>query len=285
MNDINEILAHLKQTTAFADSNKKWDFYKKYPYSISSIVEKLKPEFDKQVAAERTHKKYFWNNKSEYYQKSVEEILTMWENKSAVGRMNGKVLDHFIGMILEDNATSEEITKYMGTLEHAALNKCKMWLRFYDQYLGPNAGENKIEFLGRELCMCDDKYGVNGRLDALFGFKNNILVIDWKNTENISTKCPFENMNGPLYKYEKTDLNSYTMQLYGYVYMLRTDYGLTINQIIPLLVQVGMYSMYTYSPVIPYSDSLVQECFAYAIEKIDEERKAKKVSGEAVMDK
>ena len=91
--------------------NKNSEFYKKHPYnpktwiSISNIKTYLKPEFDKEGVAKRTSEKYFNDNTSQYYQKTPEQIIEMWDEKSNRSKRKGELVDGF--MELKYNHTNE----------------------------------------------------------------------------------------------------------------------------------------------------------------------------------
>lgn len=257
----------IKEFTKIAESL-KWKFYKDYPYSVSKILNHLKKPFDKEGVAIKTHDKYFDKPDSVYYQKSVEDILQMWEEKAEAGRNNGKALDDFIGLILDEHASDEVLNAYLNNLSEKAKNKCESYRRFYESSI-----KDKICFLCREQVLVVPELGVNGRLDAMFTYNDNILLIDWKNTEKIESSNRFEKMLGPLYEYDACDLNCYTMQVYIYKYILRKVYHLYDVNIVPLIVQVGEFEVKTYQPVIGYSDELVEKCIAFAINVINEENK------------
>lgn len=265
--NIEKVIDAIKAFTKNAEKM-KWNFYKQYPYSVSKILDHLKKPFDKDAVAQKTYDKYFNDPESKYYHKSVQEILTMWEEKAAKGRANGRALDDFIGLVLDEHAPMEKLAEYMSDLPEVAQNKCNSYYNFYKSSI-----ENKLVFLCREQVLAHNDLKVNGRLDAMFCYNNNILLIDWKNTEKIESSNKFEKMLGPLYEYDACDLNSYTMQVYIYKYILRNVYHLYDVNIVPLIVQVSEYEVKTYQPIIEYSDELVRKCIDFAIAAIDEEKK------------
>ena len=122
----------------------------------------------------------------------------------------------------------------------------------------------------------DPDLKVNGRLDALFQLNDKILLIDWKNNEEIKTSNPYEKCFGPLYKYDACDLNFYTVQVYIYTYILRKVYGLTNINIVPLIVRIGENDFGIYSPQIPYSDQLVEDIISFATQEINKQIEDKK---------
>lgn len=268
MTQIDNFLKELNDAT----KGKSREIYSKCKYSVSKIVEAMHAPFDKEGVANKTFSKYFNDPNSKYYHMSVQEIIDSWNAKAELGRNNGKILDTYIGMILENHESKDILEKYKSSLsEIVATNKCNIFDKFYKENV-----ENKLEYVTREQILHDETNGVVGRFDALF-LKNdaklpgvqNLLLIDWKNTEKIETSNLHNKLKGPLYKYDDCELNRYTIQLYIYVYILRKVYHLTDIRIIPLLVQIGSVEYAIYAPQIPYSDELVSDIISFAINEIN----------------
>ena len=267
MTQIDDFLKELSTATI----GKTREIYSKCKYSVSKIVEVMHEPFDKEGVANKTFSKHFNDPNSKYYHMSVQEIIASWNAKAELGRNNGKVLDTYIGMILENYESKEILEKYKASLNEIAANKCNVFDKFYNENI-----VNKLEFLTREQMLHDETKGVVGRFDAMF-LKNdvrtpgvqNLLLIDWKNTEKIETSNSYSRLKGPLYKYDDCELNRYTIQLYIYVYILRKVYHLTDVRIIPLLVQIGTVDYAIYAPQIPYSDELVCDIISFAINEIN----------------
>lgn len=268
MTQIDNFLKELNDAT----KGKSREIYSKCKYSVSKIVEAMHAPFDKEGVANKTFSKYFNDPNSKYYHMSVQEIIDSWNAKAELGRNNGKILDTYIGMILENHESKDILEKYKTSLsEIVVTNKCNIFDKFYKENV-----ENKLEYVTREQILHDETTGVVGRFDALF-LKNdaklpsvkNLLLIDWKNTEKIETSNLYNKLKGPLYKYDDCELNRYTIQLYIYVYILRKVYHLTDIRIIPLLVQIGSVEYAIYAPQIPYSDELVSDIISFAINEIN----------------
>lgn len=267
MTQIDNFLEELVAATI----GKSREIYSKCKYSVSKIVEAMHAPFDKEGVANRTFSKYFNDPNSKYYHMSVQEIIDSWNAKAELGRNNGKALDTYIGMILENHESEEILEKYKSSLNEIAANKCNVFDKFYNDNIA-----NKLEYVTREQMLHDESKGVVGRFDAMF-LKNdanlpgvqNLLLIDWKNTEKIETSNSYNKLKGPLYKYDDCELNRYTIQLYIYVYILRKVYRLTDVRIIPLLVQIGTVEYAIYAPQIPYSDELVCDIISFAINEIN----------------
>lgn len=267
MTQIDIFLEELSAATV----GKSREIYSKCKYSVSKIVEAMHAPFDKEGVANKTFSKYFNDPNSKYYHMSVQEIIDSWNAKAEFGRNNGKALDTYIGMMLENNETAEILEKYKESLNEIAAKKCNVFDKFYNENI-----INKLEYVTREQILHDEAIGVVGRFDAMF-LKNdvmtpgiqNLLLIDWKNTEKIEISNSYNKLKGPLYKYDDCELNRYTIQLYIYVYILRKIYRLTDVRIIPLLVQIGTNEYKIYAPQIPYSDELVYDIISFAINEIN----------------
>jgi hypothetical protein len=269
MSNIDNTIFQIKAFTENVEKTRK-SFYKEYPYSVSKILAHLKKPFDKEGVALKTYNKHYDDIDSIYYHKTIDDILNMWEEKAEFGRNNGKALDDFIELILDKNANENELSDYINKLNDVAKNKCNTYYKFYNASI-----KNKLDFLCREQVLAIPDLGVSGRLDAMFYYKDTILLIDWKNTEKIESSNKYEKLLGPLYEYDACDLNSYTMQVYIYKYILRHVYHLYDVNIVPLIVQVGEHDVKTYQPVIEYSDDLVIKCIEFGINAIKEENNIK----------
>lgn len=251
----------IKSTDTFP---KQKAIYKACPFSVSKIVEVLHKPFEKEKKAHEMVEKYFDVPGHKYYHMSYEEILNQWEEKGRFGRENGKLLDKFIGMVLEKKEEQTNLDKFTSSINEVAGNKCKSWHNFYNSNI-----KDKIEFICREMMLYDEDLQINGRLDALFLKGDTLLLIDWKNNDTITTQNPYEKCKGPLFEYDASDLNLYTVQVYIYTYILRNKYKLDTTKIVPLIVRVGENDFGIYSPIIPYSDKLVSDIISYAKEEIN----------------
>ena len=91
----------------FLDVTNKIDFSndwvdKSLPYiSISQILGLLSEPFDRDGVAQKTFDKNHNDQESQYFNKTKDEIIAMWEAKGAESRRYGKLLDDYIGVVLE----------------------------------------------------------------------------------------------------------------------------------------------------------------------------------------
>lgn len=240
------------------------NIYKECPYSASKIIECLKEPFDQDAIARKTFTKHFEDPESQYYHMSVDDIKKLWESKAETGKRNGQLLDKYIGYMLEGKDNVEEIKeKFLSSIDDIPKNKCLSFNEFYKHNI-----VNKLQYVCREILLYDKSLKINGRPDALFMSSDVLILVDWKNTENLTTTNTWSKLKGPLYAYDASDLNAYTIQLYLYKYMLKNTYKIE-SPILSLVVNIREKDFGIYQPIIPYSDELVKKIIEYAEKQIN----------------
>lgn len=243
--------------------------------SVSKIIETISNKFDKEEQSKKCFEKYYNDINSKYYHMTQEEILKLWNDKSELGKSNGSLLDKFIDFyfktIYDNNAKSIhllEIENFLNKDEYFLnknlFNKCLNFIKFYEAYIL----KNNINLIGHELWMIDNINKIRGRLDALFSYKNELLIIDWKQTENITTTNKWDHLFGPLSLYDDCDLNKYTIQIYLYKFILKNIYKFN-NQIETRIIQLLDNKYSIYKPIIEYSDNLIIDIINYTKQKLD----------------
>lgn len=258
-------MLNVEKIKRIIEDNAAIDFkqlHKDCPLSVSKIIECFKKPFDDIKMAEHCSNKYKNDKDSKYYNMEPYEILDMWRKKSEYARTSGRVLDDFIGCVLED--LNDEANKiYESETEASRMNKMNVFRHIYkNEFI-----KNGFNYICREQTLFDKEFKWKGRFDAIFEKNDNIFLIDWKNNDFISIDNKYDNLYGPLYKYPASDLNSYTIQLYLYKYILEKYYGIT--NVIPLLCRIGENDYQFYKPTIPYSVELVESILKYATKELN----------------
>lgn len=238
--------------------------------SVSRALEQLVPEKDMSLIAEKTSKKHFEDQSSEYFHKSPEEVLDIWSKLGETGRDNGKKLDEFIELVLNKKSTKlfECDNFYGNEALKAKCTKAEKLIRDLE-----NAG---LAFEGREQKLflpLDESTVVTGRYDALFsmpvGDSRAFYLIDWKNTEKILFENKFENMLGPCRKFPNANGYQYMIQVMFYRECLKS-YGLK-ESIVPNIIQFTKdpaQSAVVYKPDFELSSEEIREILSFAAEKI-----------------
>ena len=271
MKTTEEILIEIKNTP-FSKN-----IYKDCPLSASRIIETLKEPFDQEAVAKKTFMKHFDDPNSVYYHMSVADIINLWSQKAETGKLNGQLLDKYIGYTFELSENADEVKKkFLESIDEVPRKKCISFDDFYQKNI-----LNKLKFVCREVLLYDNSLKINGRPDALFLSGDNLILVDWKNTEDIKTSNPWNKLKGPLYAYDACDLNVYTVQVYLYKYMLKNTYHITSN-IVPIIVNIRQEGFGIYQPIIPYSDELVEKVIEYATEEINRKKKVETDNGSSI---
>lgn len=261
--------------------------------SISEILNLIQKPFERDRAVEATFNKHFNNPDSEYYHKSKEEIINMWESKGAESRRYGSMLDDYIGVNLTKTATDIKLFKLDNDYDNDERlhGLCDSFDNFYEVL----SKSGDTIFVDRERSVYhkvlvknpDDEtqmieYYVKGRFDALFYNKrtNKWIIIDWKSSGSID-KVPGKwtgKLLGPMNKFPALNYWTYTTQLYFYKKALIEDGYLPANtnpdDVVVMIVNlpgkiiegVGR-NFATHQAAYQYDSELLDKLFSYAIQK------------------
>lgn len=269
--------------------------------SISQILEMIQEPFDREHVVELTYNKHFNNPESQYYQKSKEQIIEMWEAKGAESRKYGSLLDDYIGLNLTKKSTDIKLFKYENDYEHDERlhGLCDSFDNFYSVI--SKSGDTK--FVDRERSLYykvsipnpndPDKeleYYVNGRFDALFFNKrtNKWIVIDWKSSgtiERVPNKWT-KKLLGPMKQFPALNYWTYTTQLYFYKKTLIENYlpeGTKEDDVVVMIVNLpGKIieecgrNFASYQGAYAFDNELLMELYKFAIEKDFEKKETER---------
>ena len=223
--------------------------------SISAVLDSMEKEFDRERVVELTYKKHFNNPESQYYQKTKEQILEMWEAKGAESRHYGSMLDDYIGVNLTGNQNDVKLFKMDNAYDYDERlhGLCDSFDNFYELMM--KSGD--VEFVDRERDIYVKvqvqhpiteelvDYYVKGRFDALFYNKrtNKWILIDWKSSGSID-KVPTrwtEKFLGPMFKWPALNYYRYTNQLHFYKKGLLESYlpkDTNANDVVVMIVNL-----------------------------------------------
>lgn len=260
--------------------------YSAYPpdkrLSISNIKDFLGEEFDQEGVAKKTHDLHFDDQNSIYYKKSVEEIIKMWTDKADLSKERGKLVDDFVGVEYDyydsPDERLNETESIIERTEDPIMKRKYQGVRYAIDYLKKDG----MKFETRELPLYlpyeykGKTYLVNGRFDAIFSKGNLLLLVDWKNNEEIKTENKYQKLKGPCKKLDDCDMNKFTIQLYMYIYMLKKRYKIE-NPIASCIIQFPGQSDYFYKihkPSFQYDEKMIESMIEYCIEEKIKKEKA-----------
>lgn len=143
---------------------------------------------------------------------SVEEILESWK----ILNDDSLYLGHLVHKYIEDFLAGLNPTIPDDELQS---KRIKAWLEFYDQKL------SKMTLLAQEIRIWSEKYQLAGTIDALFWYKNQIVVGDWKTNKKFTTDTDhaWNNLLYPFEKYAENKLNFYSLQTSTYQAILKEN--------------------------------------------------------------
>lgn len=260
--------------------------------SISTLLGMIEEPFDRERVVELTYNKHFNNPESQYYHKTKEEIVEMWEAKGAESRKYGSMLDDYIGV----NLTKTDVDLKLFKLDNNYDNDERLHglCDSFDNFYSILSKSGDTIFVDRERSVYhkvsvpnpDDptqtlEYYIKGRFDALFFNKrtNKWIIIDWKSSGTID-KVPSKwtkKLLGPMNKFPALNYYTYTSQLYFYKLTLIEDYlpkGTDPDDVIVMIVnlpgkiieEVGR-NFATHGPAYAYDTQLLENLFKFGVQK------------------
>lgn len=247
--------------------------------SISTIIGMLVEPFNQQEVAEKTFNKHFNNPDSQYYQKTVEQIIDMWAAKGAESLRYGRLNDDYIGIVLEGTETDYELYDLDNDVDGD--ERLKIQVESFNQFI--HDYQNRYKYIAREQTLfyrLGDHY-VKGRFDALLfdTLANKYLIVDWKTSGAVETTPNkwTDKLLGAAKVYDNINWNSYTIQVYFYkTALIESGYlpeNVTYNDIDVCIVNLpgkqfsdGKYYR-MYGPAFEYDKDTLDKIFNFGIKK------------------
>lgn len=143
---------------------------------------------------------------------SAEDILHGWkvlnDDSLDLGHLVHKYIEEFLAGLNPSMPDDELQAK-----------RIKAWLEFYEQKL------SKMTLLAQEIRIWSEKYQLAGTIDALFWYKNHIVVGDWKTNKKFTTDKDkaWNNLLFPFENYPENKLNFYSLQTSTYQAILKEN--------------------------------------------------------------
>lgn len=267
--------------------------------SISTILGMIEEPFDRDRVVELTYNKHHNNPESQYYLKSKQEIIDMWEAKGADSRHYGSMLDDYIGLNLNNKSIELRLFKLDNDYDND--ERLHGLCDSFDNFYSVLSKSGDTIFVDREKTIYykveidnplneddqlnkDDKltYYVKGRFDALFFNKrtNKWIVIDWKSSGSID-KTPSKwtkKLLGPMSKFPALNYYTYTTQLYFYKKgLIESGYlpeGTNTDDVVVMIVNlpgkiiedVGR-NFATHQAAYAYDSELLDRLFKFGVQK------------------
>lgn len=218
--------------------------------SIKGVLNSITEPFDVQKVATMCYEKGLRDPNYKYAGMSVEEIIAEWDKKRTTAANTGIGLDEYIQAVLNETPLPE--------IEDEDLRKkCAVFDRFVDEIIT----QTGIKLVGTEVWINSAKYGVRGRIDAIFEYGGKLLIFDWKNSEDIT----YDSNNyfiGPAYALKNSTANQFTLQTLLYRYIIEEELGIPV--IGTRVVQLTKSKFTIHKPNICYCKSNLESILGYA---------------------
>lgn len=146
------------------------------------------------------------------YGVSKEEVAHGWKRLSDDANELGHDVHKFIERFL--NQENPELPE-----DEVQRKRVLAWLDYY------NLKFSKMTLVAQEIRIWSKKYGLAGTIDALWWWKNQLIVGDWKTNKKMKTDAD-KSWNNMLYPFEneaENTINKYSLQTSTYQAILREN--------------------------------------------------------------
>lgn len=174
--------------------------------SVTTFIKRFKKRFDTE---------YWLNRKAEERNITVDELAKEWKGKSDLGLDIGSafhkwVEDFLNGLNPELPTIDYSIDVYEApVIEQMLHTRIQKWLIIYQQKL------HKLHPVAQELRVWSNRWGIAGTIDALFWYKNTLIVGDWKSNKAFRTDADrhYQLLLWPFDLEVENDHNMYSLQV------------------------------------------------------------------------
>lgn len=189
--------------------------------STTQLLSKFKDKFDED---------YWSKKKADERGVTQDVILNEWLYKNRHATYEGSTLHNFIENHLNNKVIPPSMVNYEGDIKYGEIEVTykkmeQQFLSFYDNIRG------KMIPIKSELVIGDAELGIGGMVDQLFYNKkhNQIQIWDWKTNGKIRKSNRWNNMNHCLSHLEECEMNTYSLQLSIYKYIIERNTNLKIG--------------------------------------------------------
>lgn len=181
--------------------------------SGTSLVKPFFPKFDSAFQAVKCSK----GKNPRYVGRTPKEILAEWEAERFRGSSEGDNA-HLYGEALTADWPMEERPGPISLRCAFLFWQIRRAVRWLTQTKG-------FVFISAELIVFSPALGIAGMIDLLMWdpATNMMWILDWKQNKMITTQNEWQTGFGPISHLQQTDINTYTLQLSTYQYLLQKE--------------------------------------------------------------
>lgn len=231
------------------------------PWSVTGFVQAYHEHFDSDKAVQAMRRSSAWRTKRLQYMRSDgsemsnEEIKEAWATNGRVQSARGTLMHYHIEQHLNGCVIAEPRSQ-----------EFKQFLVFEEQVMRtrgllPFRTELSVFHCGLRLA---------GQIDLLAQRPDgHFAILDWKRSKKISSEAMFRRrMRAPFQDLDDCNFFHYALQLNVYAYILRTEYGLQVRELL-----LGVFHPTQSAPICVQLPSLQREVEA-AVQALKREGRA-----------
>ena len=196
----------------------------KAPRSVTFLVHQFEEPFDADAIILKMRNGRNWQNKKKEYTNQDGTIMTdqqikdKWEKNRDVSSSRGTLLHWHVEMFLNG-------AKIWGPYS----TEFAYFLDFYRSFMLPRG----LEPIRTEFSVFHTGLACAGQIDFLARYigTETYVIIDWKRSKEIKHSNRYQNLQPPMQHLEQTNLNTYSLQLNFYRYILETEYGMRVDEL------------------------------------------------------
>ena len=196
----------------------------KAPRSVTFLVHQFEEPFDADICIGKMRNGRNWQKKKKEYTNPDGTIMTdqqikfAWEKNRIVSSNRGTLLHWHVEMFLNGAHIWGPFSTEFG-----------YFLDFYKNFMLSRG----LEPIRTEFSIFHTGLACAGQIDFLARYigTETYVIIDWKRTKEIKLSNRFQNLLPPMQHLDQTNLNTYSLQLNFYRYILQTEYGLRVDEL------------------------------------------------------
>lgn len=202
LDEVKERVAKIKAIDGFTFNEEKHEYRLngKKLQSVTGWIDRFKEPFDE---------KKWLDYKARQFGVANEDVKKGWDYLSDtaldLGHLVHKYIEEFLGGLNPKLPEDEKTRK-----------RVEAWLKFYEAKL------SQMTLIDQEFRVVSDKFGLAGTIDALFWWKDSIVVGDWKTNKKFKTDDDkhYRNLLYPFTEYPENTINKYSLQTSTYQALL-----------------------------------------------------------------
>ena len=227
------------------------------PRSVTKIVHQFEIPFDAPKVIDKMKKGRNWATKRKDYlwpdgtEMTKDEIIKKWAKNGDVSSSRGTLMHWQCEMFANGAVLHGPFSTEFG-----------YFLEFYERYLLPKG----LIPVRTEFSIFHTGLAAAGQIDVLLKYydTDKYVIADYKRSKEIKRTNPYQQLLPPFDHLASTNLNTYTMQLLMYRYILQTEYAIKVDEL--LLVVLHENNEAPIIESLPLWDDEVERMIKYEVE-------------------